>query len=92
VEVSPRKSFIQSKAFEAQLLDRSKRHFYPKPTIMKRPLQKLYLALLLTEYKLVAFAGNQKAQQTSLEKLVLFRTQMRVEQEQDANKLLFGNL
>jgi hypothetical protein len=59
---------------------------------MKRPFQKLYMALLMAEYRLVAFTRNYQAQQNSLEKLVLFRTQMRVEREQDANRLLFSNL
>jgi hypothetical protein len=59
---------------------------------MKRPFQKLYMVILLTEYKFSALTGNLKAQQDSLEKLVLFRTHIRVEKEQDANKLLFNNL
>ena len=59
---------------------------------MKYSFEKLHLVLLVTEYKLTALTGNWKAQQDSLEKLVLFRTHLRVEKEQSANKLLFNTL
>jgi hypothetical protein len=59
---------------------------------MKLTLQKLYEALLTAECKLLAAAGNESKKQNTVEKLVLLHTQMRVEKEQNINKLLFNNL
>jgi hypothetical protein len=59
---------------------------------MKISIQKLYLVLLSAEHKLAMLTGNTKVEQDTQEKLVLYRTHMRVEQEQVANKLLFNTL
>ena len=45
----------------------------------------------MAEYKVAAITKNFKAQQDTLEKIVLYRTHLRIEQEQQANKLLFNN-
>ena len=58
---------------------------------MKLILHKLQIAILLTEYKLATLTGNVKVQQNAIEKIVLLHTQMRVEKDQEANRLLFTN-
>jgi len=59
---------------------------------MKLTYRKLCAGVLTTKYKLAGLTGNVREQQNLLEELVLLHTQMRVEQEQDANKLLFDRL
>ena len=58
---------------------------------MKLILHKLHIAILFTEYKLATLTGNLKVQQNAIEKIVLLHTQMRVEKDQEANRLLFTN-
>jgi hypothetical protein len=59
---------------------------------MKTTTQKLYLAMLVIEYRLAALSGNGRVSQNAIEKIVLLHTQMRVEKEHRINNVLFRNL